>query len=246
MLAPLPYRSCRLLEQHLQETVVLHLEFEPIPNAATFPHPRLIVQLKVASSPPVLRSIHFTHTSGSGSPSESLLTALLQHVDLSGVWKLRSCEGLGHFWATCVEAPTQWASVKNLNLSSCGLVALPASIGQLGSLRVLRLNHNKLTSLPPEIGQLTELEVLSVNHNTLSTLPGGAGQAWLAALKPFSADAAAVVDLCCCPVSIDTQWEPAATAELPSCSNFQCRLQQRMCRQPAALCGMGCCWARQS
>jgi hypothetical protein len=143
--------ACRLLQQHTHERVVLHLDLEPIPNAATFPHQSLTALLAVACSPPVLRSIHFTRTSGSGNASETLVSALLAHADLAGVWKLRGCEGLGHFWATCVEAPGDWRSLKSLNLSSCGLAVLPAAVGQLGGLRVLRLNHNKLVSLPPEV-----------------------------------------------------------------------------------------------
>lgn len=100
------------------------------------------------------------------------MTALLQHMDLSSVWKLRASEGFPpHFWAGCTDAQ-QWRSLFNLNLSSCGLVALPSAIGQLVSLHVLRLNHNKLTSLPQELGHLSELEVLSINHNQLTTLPG--------------------------------------------------------------------------
>lgn len=100
------------------------------------------------------------------------MSGLLQHMDLSTVWKLRASEGFPpHFWASCAEA-RQWRSLFNLNMSSCGLVSLPAAIGQLASLHVLRLNHNKLTSLPQELGQLSELEVLSVNHNQLTTLPG--------------------------------------------------------------------------
>ena len=112
------------------------------------------------------------HVPGSGSAPEALMTALLQHMDLSTVWKLRASEGLPqHFWACCVDTQ-QWHSLFNLNLSSCGLVSLPAAIGQLASLHVLRLNNNKLTSLPQELGQLSELEVLSVNNNQLTTLPG--------------------------------------------------------------------------
>lgn len=111
-------------------------------------------------------------SAGSGSATESLLTGLLQHMDLSTVWKLRATEGFPqHFWASCTDA-AQWTSLFNLNLSSCGLVTLPSAVGQLASLHVLRLNHNKLTSLPQELGQLGELEVLSVNHNQLTTLPG--------------------------------------------------------------------------
>lgn len=143
--------TCRLLQQHTHERVALHLDVEPIPNAATFSHQFLTVRLAVACSPPVLRSIHFTRTSGSGNASETLVSALLAHTALDGVWKLRGCEGLGHFWATCVQAPGDWRSLKSLNLSSCGLGVLPAAVGQLGGLRVLRLNHNKLVSLTPEV-----------------------------------------------------------------------------------------------
>ncbi|KAF6264631.1 hypothetical protein COO60DRAFT_1457519 [Scenedesmus sp. NREL 46B-D3] len=127
--------------------------------------------VRLQSNPPVLRSIHFTRASGSGNASETLVTSLLAHTDLSGIWKLRGCEGLGHFWTTCVQAPGEWRCLRSLNLSSCGLVVLPADVGQLGGLRVLRLNHNKLSSLPPELGMLTELEILSANHNQLATLP---------------------------------------------------------------------------
>eukprot|EP00878_Enallax_costatus_P012029 GHUV01012560.1.p1 GENE.GHUV01012560.1~~GHUV01012560.1.p1 ORF type:complete len:820 (+),score=326.73 GHUV01012560.1:341-2800(+) len=163
-------RHSKLLQDNQQETVKLQCSWEPILHAASFPQQQLSVQLKVASDVPVLRSIHFTRTSGSGSASEPLLSALLKHVDLSGVWKLKGCEGISSFWATCT-APTSWLSVHSLNLSSCGLSALPSAVGQLGSLRVLRLNQNKLTSLPVELGDLVELEVLSVNNNQLSTLP---------------------------------------------------------------------------
>lgn len=33
-----------------------------------------------------------------GSVPEPVLAALLKHCDLSGVWKLRSADGFGHFW----------------------------------------------------------------------------------------------------------------------------------------------------
>lgn len=129
-----------------------------------------------------LRTIHHPHLTdlfafhypcaGSGSAPESLITGLLQHMDLSTVWKLRVSEGFPqHLWASCTDTQ-QWTALFNLNLSSCGLVSLPSAIGQLAALHVLRLNHNKLTSLPQELGQLSELEVLSVNHNQLTTLPG--------------------------------------------------------------------------
>lgn len=124
----------------------------------------------------------FVTAASAGSASESLLAALLQHLDLSGVWKLKGCEGACSFWATCT-APAGWLSLHSLNLSSCGLSALPSAVGQLSSLKILRLNQNKLTSLPAELGDLLELEVLSVNNNQLLTLPGEAIAEWAVAAQ---------------------------------------------------------------
>lgn len=160
-----------MLEQ-ADERVSLQLSWEAMAHAESFPNQHLNAKIVVTSRPPVLRSLHFSRTSGSGSASESLMTTLLQHMDLSTVWKLRVSEGFPpHFWASCCEVH-QWMSLFNLNLSSSGLVSLPGVIGELVSLHVLRLNHNKLTSLPQELGYLVNLEVLSVNHNQLTTLPG--------------------------------------------------------------------------
>jgi hypothetical protein len=160
-------RQSALLSEQAQERVRVEL-------AVHDPQQRQVVSvaLRVVCTPPVLRSLAFTRAAGSGSVPESLVRGLLQHMDLSHVWKVRGCEGLPpHFWASCVEA-SRWRSLFNLNLSSCGLTALPAAVGQLAPLHVLRLNHNKLTSLPPELGLLSELEVLWCNHNGLTTLPG--------------------------------------------------------------------------
>lgn len=166
-------RQSALLLEQTEERVSLQLSWEPIADASAFPNQHLTVKLCITSQAPVLRSLHFTRTAGSGCAPESLMTTLLQHMDLSTVWKLRVSEGFpAHFWASCTEAH-QWHSLFNLNLSSSGLTSLPSAIGQLASLHVLRLNNNKLTSLPQELGHLSELEVLSVNHNQLTTLPGG-------------------------------------------------------------------------
>jgi hypothetical protein len=172
-------RQSALMLEQAEERVSLELGPPPPASAAAaaaaqspqLQHPPqlLSVRIRVSSTPPVLRSLHFTRTAGSGSAPESLIRGLLQHMDLDHTWKLRGCEGLpSHFWAACADA-TAWGCLFNLNLSSCGLAALPAAVGQLASLHVVRLNHNKLTSLPPELGQLTELEVLSVNHNQVGT-----------------------------------------------------------------------------
>lgn len=81
----------------------------------------------------------------------------------------------------CADPPPQvdqWCSVRNLNLSYCGLTTLPASIGQLRALRILRLSHNKLGALPLELGSLTSLEVLAADHNQLTAVPGGRVRLW--------------------------------------------------------------------
>jgi len=79
---------------------------------------------------------------GTGSAGEALVAALLKHMDLAGVVRLQSCEGLGNFFVTCAE-PGQWRGLTSLNLSSCGLAAVPSAVGQLTTLKVLRLNHNR-------------------------------------------------------------------------------------------------------
>lgn len=167
-------RQSSLLRDQAEERVLLQLHWEDMPDAASFPHRRLGARIHVVRTPPVLRSLHFTRTAGSGTASESLIRGLFAHMDVSTAWKLRGCEGLpSHFWASCTDA-LLWRCLFNLNLSACGLAALPGAVGQLASLHVLRINYNKLTSLPPELGLLSELEVLSVNHNQLTTLPGEA------------------------------------------------------------------------
>jgi len=51
------------------------------------------------------------------------------------------------------------------------LTSLPATIGQLTSLKRLHLAGNQLTSLPAEVRQLTQLQELSLSYNQLTTLP---------------------------------------------------------------------------
>lgn len=48
---------------------------------------------------------------------------------------------------------------------------LPASIGDLDSLRLLDVHSNRLAELPYEIGNLAELRELRVQHNELAELP---------------------------------------------------------------------------
>ncbi|GFR41419.1 hypothetical protein Agub_g2103, partial [Astrephomene gubernaculifera] len=126
--------------------------------------------ISLACITPVLRCVQVVRTSSTGNVPEALLTALLKHCELGGVWKLRGAEGFGNFWCSCCEVRS-WRSLANLNLSACGLASLPPALGQLSSLRLLRLSYNRLAALPAELSCLTALEVLAADHNLLAGLP---------------------------------------------------------------------------
>lgn len=79
-------RQNQLLRDNQQERVKLHLIREPVPHAASFPAEHVSVQLEVTSSLPVLRSVHFSRTSGSGKllwhwgRTSSLISCWLLHL----------------------------------------------------------------------------------------------------------------------------------------------------------------------
>ncbi|KXZ56156.1 hypothetical protein GPECTOR_1g133 [Gonium pectorale] len=150
--------------ERLEERVVLKLAISQ--DAAK----QLDVRISTACVSPALRCVHVVRTSSTGNVPEAVLTALLKHCDLSGVWKLRGAEGFGNFWCSCCEVRS-WRSLANLNLSSCGLTSLPAAVGALTPLRILRLSHNRLAALPPELSALSALEVLAADHNQLTAIP---------------------------------------------------------------------------
>ena len=62
----------------------------------------------------------------------------------------------------------------DFSLSPRPLLAVPAVIGQIMSLRQLYLNGNRLRSLPAEIGQLTSLRELNLYGNRLRSVPAAA------------------------------------------------------------------------
>ena len=165
-------RQNALLQASRCEKLGVHLEHESIPHAAYWDdEQRIRIRLSVESTIPVLRCVQFARTSSSGSIPDSLLSSLLNQLDVSNVWRLRGADGLGNFWATKVDA-SAWHSLRHLNLSCCGLTTLPPEVGQLVPLQVLRLTSNKLTILPPAIGALGNLEVLAADHNQLTSIPG--------------------------------------------------------------------------
>lgn len=164
-------RQSHITMDKIEERVLVKLSTDGIPNAATFPEPKVTLQLSVACSYPALRCIQVSRVSSSGNVSESTLTSIMKHCQLTGVWKVKSADGFGNFWSSCAEV-SLWESMRNLNLSHCNLTTLPATIGLLSNLKLLRASHNKLTAIPNEVAQLKKLEVLAVDHNMLATIPG--------------------------------------------------------------------------
>lgn len=57
-------RQSALLLAHTEERVSLQLSWEAMEHAADFPGQHLRVQIATTSTPPVLRSLHFSRTSG--------------------------------------------------------------------------------------------------------------------------------------------------------------------------------------
>jgi hypothetical protein len=164
-------RLVQLHEDVLRQNTREHVHVTLTPTADGDTARPLALGLSLDAAAPVLRSITFHRSSSTGTASNTLLTALLQQLDLSGIWKLSGCEGVADFWHAA--APVHaWHSLRNLNLSSCGLTALSPAVGDLALLKILRLTSNKLTSLPPEVGRLRQLEVLAADHNQLTSLPG--------------------------------------------------------------------------
>jgi leucine-rich repeat protein SHOC2 len=66
--------------------------------------------------------------------------------------------------------------VSNLDLSFCGLTALPDSIGTISTLTELNLTNNHLTSLPRSIVNLSKLTKLTLTDNCLNKLPDEIGK----------------------------------------------------------------------
>jgi len=98
--------------------------------------PRVRLQLSYSIAEPVLRGLTFTRTSGTGTASEALVTALLRTVDTSTVRKLKLCDGLGWAVAAWAVAPRAWGALRGLSLNGCGLSGLPPVVGDLAQLKV--------------------------------------------------------------------------------------------------------------
>lgn len=61
--------------------------------------------------------------------------------------------------------------VNEIDFSRKLIPSLPASLGELTSLRRLRLGHNKLSSLPPTFALLSNLRVLDLSSNNFVLFP---------------------------------------------------------------------------
>ncbi|KAK9839624.1 hypothetical protein WJX81_001442 [Elliptochloris bilobata] len=140
-------------------------------SAATFglPEDSVRVRLEVALIPPQVRSIELARSAGSGSAPPALLEALLHEVELGGVTRLRCGEGAAPPWEPRLLG--RLLGLRSLNLSACGLVALPPGLGQLTNLRELRVAGNRLAALPRELGALAKLHRLVADNNLLTALP---------------------------------------------------------------------------
>ena len=137
---------------------------------AAAPQDIVEVQLAVEQTPPQLRRLELTKLSSTGSVDATVLSDLLQHYDLESVTRLRFSEGMLRLWDD--DLLSRLESLRSLNLSSCGLFALPADISRLINLRELRLSDNRLAQLPKELGRLAHLKRLVADNNAMTAIPG--------------------------------------------------------------------------
>ena len=120
-----------------------------------------------------LRAVELLRTAGGGALSTTLGLSLWSRLDVGAVTRLRCNHSAAHLWDERVLS--RFSALRVLNLSHCGLVALPGVVAALSELQELRLVGNRLKLLPPELGQLRALRVLAADSNDLAILPGGGG-----------------------------------------------------------------------
>ncbi|KAL3158162.1 hypothetical protein ABBQ32_011754 [Trebouxia sp. C0010 RCD-2024] len=137
---------------------------------AAAPQDIVEVQLAVEQTPPQLRRLELVKLSSTGTADAALLQDMLLHYDLEGLTRLRFSDGMLHLWDA--ELLRRLEALRSLNLSSCGLFALPPDISCLTNLRELRLSGNRLANLPRELGRLVSLKRLVADNNLMTTIPG--------------------------------------------------------------------------
>ncbi|EIE23713.1 hypothetical protein COCSUDRAFT_41874 [Coccomyxa subellipsoidea C-169] len=126
-------------------------------------------RLRIELLPPQVRRIELSRTTASGAVAPEFVSELLGACELEGVAKLRCAEGMLPAWQP--ELFSRLDGLRVLNLSSCGLSALPPGIGALTNLRELRVSGNKLAGLTSEIGSLRKLHRLVADSNLLTSIP---------------------------------------------------------------------------
>ena len=137
---------------------------------AAAPQQVVEVQLEVQQTPPQLRRLELARLTSTGSVDSTLMSELLQACDLEGLTRLRFAEGMLHLWEA--ELLERLVALRSLNLTNCGLLALPSDVGTLTTLRELRISNNRLVHLPKELGQLVHLRRLVADNNLLTAIPG--------------------------------------------------------------------------
>ncbi len=137
---------------------------------AAAPQDIVEVQLAVQQTPPQLRRLELIKLSSTGNVDAVLLSDMLQYCDLEGLTRLRFSEGMLCLWED--DLINRLTTLRSLNLSSCGLFALPSDIGRLTTLRELKLSDNRLIQLPKELGCLVHLRRLVADNNMLTAIPG--------------------------------------------------------------------------
>jgi len=62
-------------------------------------------------------------------------------------------------------------NLRNLDLSSNKLGALPENVGNFKMMKTLMISKNKIQSIPEDVGKMTKLENLNVSYNLLQSIP---------------------------------------------------------------------------
>lgn len=135
-----------------------------VPAAAVLPAP-ILANTRV----PVSTALHIDKTSSDSADHEVLLRimGILRGHELQELLFREQCKYLER-----TSGADQLDTLTMLDLTSCALAEVPASIANLHNLRIFTLNKNKLTSLPHFIGAMQHLITLNADDNALTSLPG--------------------------------------------------------------------------
>ena len=135
-----------------------------VPAAAVLPAP-----IPANARVPVSTSLQIEKTSNDSADHEVLLHILgiLRVHELHELLFKEQCKYLDR-----TTGADQLDTLTVLDLTSCGLTEVPASICNLHNLKTFVMSKNKLTSLPHFIGTLQQLVNLNADDNTLTSLPG--------------------------------------------------------------------------